>query len=161
MNMYVLHVQTGRELLILRELKRKKIDAYVPQEVALLRNGGKWHEIERTLMPGYVFIKTEFNAAVYYTVKAVSGIIRFLGSPPTPLSDTELEQMKWMLNDGEPIIPSEAIVEDDKLIITSGVLKGFEGNVISFDRRQKRATALVSICGKEHEVTLSVDFKDS
>lgn len=137
------------------------MDAYVPQEVALIRNGGKWHEIERALMPGYVFIKTEFNVAVYYNVKAVSGIIRFLGSPPSPLSNRELEQIKWMINDGKIIRPSEAIVEDDKLIITSGVLAGFEENIIRFDRRQKRATALVSICGREHEVTLSVDFKDN
>lgn len=159
MPIYVLHVQTGREFYICRELNLKDITAYAPQEISLLRNGGKWHEVMRTLMPGYIFIKAKFDTAVYYTVKGVAGVIRFLGSPPTPLSDKETEYVSWIFNNGELITQSEAIVENGKLTVISGILKGLENKVISFDRRQKRASVAFTICGEKKEVTLSVEFK--
>lgn len=159
MSLYVLHVQTGNELKIHRELRRQKLEAYVPEENALLRKDGKWQEVRRILMPGYVFISLELSAQLYYKVRAVPGVIRFLGSPPEPVSEQEQQHMEWLLNDGEVIEPSEGIIKNGRVVITSGKLAGMEGQILHFNRRQKRATALVSIFGKRHEVTLSVRFK--
>lgn len=159
MSMYVLHVQTMRELKVKRELLRKGITAYVPQETALLRKGGKWHEFIRMLMFGYVFIRLDsLTPERYYSVKQTPGVIRFLGSPPEPLPKAEEQRCIWLLNDGEPLKPSKGYVQNGRLVPTEGFLSEFPGTIKSFNRRQKRATAILQILGREHEVTLSVDF---
>lgn len=161
MSLYVLHVQTMRELKVKHELERKSFEAYVPQETALLRKGGQWNRVTRILMFGYVFIRLDaLTPERYYAVKQTPGVIRFLGSPPEPLPEAEEQRCAWLLNDGKPLEPSQGYVENGRLVVTDGPLCGFSGQVKSFDKRQKRATAVLQILGREHEVTLSVDFKE-
>ena len=69
MNWYVLHVLTGGELEVQRQLRQQGFDAIVLQEAAQIRRGGQWHTETRILFPGYVFVYMKYTASMFYTLK--------------------------------------------------------------------------------------------
>lgn len=160
MKLYVLHVQSMKEDDVLKVLLNKGFKAYVPKEIRLERRGGTWHSVERIIITGYVFIEVELTAENYYSVKAVPGLIRFLGAErPEALKETEEEYIRWLANDGEALEPSDINIEEgNKIAVLSGVLKGYEGRIISVDKRQKRATIGIELMGQWKEIVLSVNL---
>lgn len=63
--LYVLFVQSGRELQIIEELRCKKITAYCPRQLKAERRRGNWQYVERIIFTGYVFIDVpEFQPCV-------------------------------------------------------------------------------------------------
>lgn len=159
MKLYVLHVQSMKEEDVLKCLLNKGFRAYVPKEIRLERRGGTWHQVERIIMTGYVFVEIELTAENYYSVKAIPGIIRFLGAErPEALKENEETYIRWLSNDGKALLPSDIqIQEDNKVVVISGALKGHEGRIISIDKRQKRATVGIELMGQWKEIVLSVN----
>ena len=44
-----------------------------------IRRRGQWQTEERLLLPGYVFVGADYNAALFHLVSPVPGVIRWLG----------------------------------------------------------------------------------
>ena len=158
MAVYVLHVLGGKEEKIVRELTHKKITSIVPKELALIRKSGTWHEQERLLIPGYVFVQCEFNTDVYYIAKAVNGVIRFLGAP-TPLTNKDNEFINLFLTD-EISKPSEIEIENGHLNAVSGILKGNENRIVCYSKHHKRATIKLDMANETKLISLSANFTD-
>ena len=102
---YVLQVSTGKEMAVRGTLTNNRVLAYVPRENRLIRKGGGWSQKEYTLFPGYVFLNLDYTAENYYMVKAIPGVLRFLGPdglhPPT-LTYLEAEWIKLLAGEGKP-----------------------------------------------------------
>ena len=111
---YVLQVQTGKELDVRCRLLREGISAEVPRERIIIRKGGLWSKMIKNLFPGYVFVDIDLNAEMFHRINPVPGVIRFLGNP-TPLPEHEAEMLKWLSNGGEVIEPSAVTVNCDKI----------------------------------------------
>ena len=155
---YVLQVQSGKELYIRSELERKNITAYVPRELLLIRKGGLWSKMTKLLFPGYVFADIEYTAKVFHEIKPISGVIGFLGEP-SPLPRNEAEMILWLANNGEIIEPSTAVTdENDEIIGFKGFLNSCEDRIIKINRRQKKASVSVNFDGKSHNANISFDF---
>ncbi len=151
---YVLHVQTGRELIIRDELRRKYIPAMVPREICLERRRGKIGRRERTIMPGYVFIDIVLDLNTYYMIRKIPYVIKFLDDGnPMALSAKEAEYITWLSNGGKPLEPSK--LNPDGTVM-DGPLKSYEQNIVSMNKRARRAKLLIDLMGKQHEVSLSV-----
>ncbi len=151
---YVLHVQTGRELAIRDELKRRYIRAMVPREICLERRKGKTERRERTIMPGYVFIDIVLDLKTYYMIRNVPYVIKFLNDGnPVALSEKEAEYITWLNNGGKPLEPS--YLNPDGTLM-AGPLKSYEKSIVSMNKRARRAKLLIDLMGKQHEVSLSV-----
>lgn len=160
-NWYVLHVITGRELEIKRELEeRTGVQAVVPREEQQLRKGGAWYTQLSILFPGYVFIVCGWSADLWHRIDKIDGIIRVLNDPiaPIPLTVDEINDLLVLANEGNPIVATDVLHEDDKIIILSGALKHFEGQLIKIVPRQKRATILVKIFGSERLLSLPINY---
>ena len=124
---YVLQVQTGKELDVRCRLLREGISAEVPRERIIIRKGGLWSKMIKNLFPGYVFVDIDLNAEMFHRINPVPGVIRFLGNP-TPLPEHEAEMLKWLSNGGEVIEPSAVTVNGDK-IFCDGFLAGHEDKI--------------------------------
>lgn len=152
---YVLQVQTGKELAVRGQLLRDGISADVPRERVIIRKGGLWSKMIKNLFPGYVFVDIDFSAEMFHRINPVPGVIRFLGNP-TPLPEHEAEMIRWLSNGGEVIEPSEVrIVDGDPLY--SGFLAGHEDKITYLNPRQKKARIEVRFGGKVHRANLSVE----
>lgn len=154
--MYVLFVQSGRELQIIEELRRKKITAYCPRQLKAERRRGDWQYVERLIFPGYVFIDIpELQPWVWHSVMKCSGAIRFVSELPLP--PDEDDYIRRLCNDGDCIGISRGYVSDGVLHITDGFLRNFDHEIVKFNRRGKRASADVTIYGEKHRIVFSVE----
>lgn len=161
---YVIQVSTGSEVDIAKRIREAGMKAVVPRENKLIRKGGEWNKKEYTLFPGYIFLDIDFNAENYYKLKAIPGVVQFLGdnSAPSTLSHMEVEWIRLLSGkDDAPIEPTVVrVVNHGELEIVSGVLENFTHRLIKIDKRQKKATFEITICGETKIVQLSVIVED-
>lgn len=158
--MYVLQIQTGRELEICAALKRIGITAYAPCERIIIRKSGLWTKKLKLLFPGYAFADIEYSAEIFHRIKPVSGVIRFLGSP-SPLPKHEENMINWLANGGEIIEPSVALTDDNGNITGfEGFLNNCEDKISYINKRQKKAAVAVRFDGRLHKANISFDFPD-
>ena len=157
---YVLQVQSNKELDVSAALSRAGIQADVPRERILIRKGGLWSKMLKLLFPGYVFVTVDYNAEAYHIIKSVSGVIRFLGAP-TPLTEHEADMIRGLSNGGE-IIEQSLIRTDSEgnVIGYEGFLEGNEDKIKRLNLRQKKASIEVKFGGKTHRANLGIDFPE-
>ena len=156
---YVLQVQTGKELAVRGQLLREGIAADVPRERIIIRKGGLWSKMIKNLFPGYAFVDIDLTPEMFHRINPVSGVIRFLGSTagnPTPLPEHEAEMILWLSNGGEVIEPSTVSFDGDH-IVCGGFLAGHEDRIQFLNLRQKKARVEVRFGGKVHRANLSVE----
>ena len=163
MRWYVVQILSGREEEVAERLKESGITALLPKEGGLIRSRGAWGYKEYLLCPGYVFSSLDYSAESYYRVKEIPGVTRFLGAPGSPsyLSYLEAEWVKALSGeDNAPIEPTEIEeLPDGGIRIISGVLKKFESRIVTLDKRSRKATVELTLCGERKEVTLSIRLK--
>ena len=154
---YVLQVQTGKELNVRALLEQQGISASVPRERIEIRKGGLWSKMIKLLFPGYVFVDIDYNAEMFLKINPISGVIRFLGLP-TPLPEYEAELIRWLSNGGEVIEPSPVSVDGGK-IACGGFLEGHEDDIKYLNARQKKASVEVRFGGKVHRANIGIEIK--
>lgn len=157
MKYYVLAVNTGQELAVRDALLREGFTAAVPHENRMIRRWGVWQQKEYVLFAGYVFVGIEtMTDAVYYTVRSIPAVIRFLGvTAPETISDVEAVQIGLLAPTTEALEPS--VVEFDLYgtpRIVSGVLLNLPPTKI--DKHSRRATINISQHGKPKQLSLSI-----
>lgn len=161
---YVVQVMTGREDGIAAALNRQGIRALVPKEDRMIRSGGAWTRKEYILFSSYVFLEMDYNADNYYRVRNLPGVIRFLGdgNGPSRLSYLEAEWIRLLTGkNNAPIQPTVVrISEDGSLKAVKGVLTNFENRIIRVDKRNRKATFEITLCGEKKEVQLSIELED-
>ena len=119
-----------------------------------------WKEHIKVIFSGYVFIHGDYSAELFHKVKAVSGVIRFLGTP-SPLAEHEAEMIEWLSNNGEIIEPSEVRINSDgSVVVCGGFLKGCEDKIKRFNLRQRKATVEISFAGKIHRANLGITISE-
>ena len=89
--MYVLHVCSGEERETAKKLTEKGYRILLPEAVKQERRGGKWMDVLRVMMPGYLFVETEMSPAAYHDIVDADGIIRMLNySDPMPEDEVKM-----------------------------------------------------------------------
>jgi transcription antitermination factor NusG len=156
MDWYVLHVRTGSELDVQRQLEGLGYTVAVPREARQIRRGGQWHEELCILMPGYVFLQVRYSPEIYHMLKGVSGAIQLLpkGSP-YPLSEREVEWLYSMISCRIRMRPSRVDFSGEKPVVLDGTLKKLEEYIVKFDRHRRRAHVRLPMLGEARDFTLS------
>lgn len=158
---YVLYVKAGQEVKVRNELQRLEFTALAPVEDRPIRKGGGWTVRQTVIFPSYIFVNLAFTAENYYKVKAIPHVIRFLGDArsPSALTHLEAEWIRIVAGDGEPLKPSKvSVLEDGTVLIREGILESFTGRNIKIDKRSRKATAALTLCGEPKEVRLSIEI---
>lgn len=158
MQMYVLQVKPGYEESAARTLNERGFTAFCPTEEMHIRHGGIWHKKIKLIFTQYIFVECRLTDDIYYSIKSIDGVMRFLGhGKPEELKPDEEAYVRWLHNGGKPIEASKVYITSsgDKMIL-SGVLRQYQGDMISIDLRQRRAKIALYFCGKLHKITLPV-----
>lgn len=155
--MFVVYVQSGRELEVCDQLAAKGITAYAPRKIVRERAGSIWYEKSRIIFDSYIFIDArELTSELWQAVKQCYGALKFVSR--SQLSPTEEEYIRLLCNSGAPVGLSRGYVKKGALHITGGFLLELEHRIIRFNRRGHRATAEFTIYGERYRVTFSVEF---
>lgn len=159
---YVLQVRGGKEADVQRDLSRHGLHAISPARVMLEQRSGKWKEITRYLLPGYVFLQMTMNVRQYEAVRATPGVVRFLGTGmPETVPQAEMARMYRLDNGGEPWGLSTGHMDGKTLMIDTGPLAGWEPMVLEIDARRHRAKVQFTLLGTPKAVELALTLTSS
>ena len=142
--MYVVSVTGGREYKARDELNKiDGVHAVLPTNMLCIRRGGAWHEEEKILIPGYVFLECKYNTSIYYKVRNTYGVTNWLGKGnPEPLTSDDEKFVECFANGGKPI----PVLTFDSPFVRKAIIK-------QVDKHRRRITATIRIFDKLHTIT--------
>lgn len=159
---YVMQVYTGQEMEIARQCRervtREGEEVFVPRAERMRRARGEAELVKTVLFPGYVFIETEDPEGTYLRLKSIKAMTKLLktGEEITPLYPEEEVYLRRIGDEGHVAGYSEGYLKGDKLVVTSGALKGSEGLIKKVLRHKRLAVLEVPLLGRKVEVTLGL-----
>lgn len=159
---YVIQVYTGKELEIAQQCRERVADegedVFVPLAERWTKIRGERTLITSRLFPGYVFIETERIEDFYKRLNRVYAMTKVLrtGDEMTPIQKEEEEYLKRLGGKEHVVKYSEGYMEGDKLVVTSGPLKDFEGRIKKILRHKRLVVIEVTLLGQTVEVTLGL-----
>ena len=142
---YVMQVRTGTEENIRCQCQRIISSdvlerCFIPYYQQKKRFRGEWHIQERILFPGYVFLIARNLEILIDNLKQVIGLLLRMGS------DSQLVEM------------SSGIIENDRVQVLSGPLKGMEGSIRKIDRHKRMAYLEVEMFGRTVEMKVGLEI---
>ena len=163
-NWYAIHTYSGYEDNVARNLKQrveslgfedKIFNVLVPKEKKIRIKGGKRETIEEKIYPGYVLVEMMVDDDSWYVVRNTPNVTGFIGAGtvPTPLSSEEVETLLKRMGVEEPKYKIDVEV-GDRVKITDGPFKDFDGKISEIDMEKGRVKVLVTIFGRETPVEL-------
>lgn len=159
---YVIQVYTGKELEIAQQCRdrvvEKREDVFVPLAERWTKIRGERMLITSRLFPGYVFIETDRIEDFYKRLNRIYAMTKVLrtGDEMTPIQKEEEEYLRKLGGEEHVVKYSEGYIEGDKLVVTSGPLKDFEGNVKKILRHKRLVVMEVPLLGHRVEVTVGM-----
>lgn len=159
---YVIQVYTGKELEIAKQCRERVADegedVFVPLAERWTKIRGERTLITSRLFPGYVFIETEKIEDFYKRLNRIYAMTKVLrtGDEMTPIQKEEEEYLRKLGGQEHVVKYSEGYIEGDKLVVTSGPLKDFEGRIKKILRHKRLVVMDVPLLGHTVEVTLGL-----
>ncbi len=159
---YVMQVYTGREMEIAQKCRDLVMgdgeDVFIPLAERQTKVQGKWQVVRIRLFPGYVFIETERIEDFHMRLKGIKAMAKILrtGETMTPLHEEEEAYLRSLGGQEHVVGYSEGYLEKDKLVVTSGALKGYEGRIKKILRHKRLVVLEVPLLGRLVEVTLGL-----
>ena len=160
---YVVQVLTQQERKVKKAIEENKdsrgmsayIDAVVlPTENVSEVKKGQQRIVERRMWPGYLLVHMELNDDAWMFIKAIDGVVDFLGGAhPHELAE---EEVRALLNDLEnkksQVTLRHKFEVGDKVKIADGVFVNFIGTIVEIFHEKGRLSVLVSIFGRDTRV---------
>jgi len=161
---YAIHTYAGYEDNVARNLKQrieslgfedKIFSVLVPKEKKIRVKGGKREVVEEKIYPGYVLVEMLVSDDSWYVVRNTPNVTGFIGAGtvPTPLSRGEVDELLRRMGVEEPKYKVDVAV-GDRVKISDGPFKDFDGKVAEVDMEKGRVKVLVTIFGRETPVEL-------
>ena len=143
------------------------IEIEIPQTPGIkLKKDGSRQTTEEKVFPCYVLVRMILDEDTMMAVKSTPNVINFVGADdgrgngksrghikPRPLSRQEVNRIFKRASEKKAVIKLD-IEEKDRIIVTSGPFKDFQGEVIEVSGERNKLKALLSIFGRETPVEL-------
>ena len=166
---YVVHTYAGYEAKVKANLESRITsmnmedrihEVIIPTEDAVEIKGGKKHNVQRKVFPGYVLVRMDLDDDSWYVVRNTPAVTGFVGPPgarPVPLSLAEVEAILREPEEGEVITPTVEFEVGENVRVTSGPFADFTGTISEINADHSKLKVLVSIFGRETPVELGFD----
>ena len=163
---YVLQVEGGKEKHTLKLIERLVspnvyTEAFSPKFLRKIKLANEWQMVEVPLVPGYLFITTNNIEALrdaLYHVPTLTKLLR-MDSGVVPLGPEEVAWMDRLTKPHERTVDfSEGYLVGDKVVITSGPLKGCESEIAKIDRHKRFAYLTFNIMGRKKSVKVGLEI---
>lgn len=162
---YVIQVRSGTEREIVKQcqsvISQTVLErSFLPCFEEMKRYQGAWHKEQKLLFPGYVFLISEDPEQLYRSLKQVIGLTKLLKTGDQIISLTEAE-IRFLLKFGgkdQLVKMSTGFVEQERVVILEGPLKGMEGYVCKVNRHKRKAELHLSMFGRELKVQVGLEI---
>lgn len=144
MNWYVLFVQILYEDKLCAYLNRSEGIHAFSAKFEYYRRDRKTNE-QKSLFPGYVFVKTNLDQLQFNEwlrkQEAKKGFIKQLRyDHVSALQKEEIQILNVLLNEDHVLPMSYGHLENNKIVIDHGTLKGLESYIVKYDKRNRLAS---------------------
>lgn len=149
------------------EISRLGLSDYVDQvlvpteKVVQVRNGKKSTR-ERVYFPGYIMVEANLTGEVPHVIKAVTGVIGFLGETkggePVPMRQSEINRMLGKV-DELTVQPDHNIAipytVGETVKVIDGAFNGFDGVIENIHEEKRKLEVMVKIFGRKTPLELN------
>ena len=163
---YVIQTLKGQELKnamqIRQEVVKKDENVFVIENEMQYRIRGEWIVDRTPFFPGYVFVEIsdsdaeDFDARLRKKLHPLKLIT--VGGEITPINPEEKEYLLLLAGDEHVIKHSAGFKVYDRVEISSGTFKGFNGEIKRLDRHNRRAKISLPLMGREVEVEIGLEI---
>lgn len=131
----------------------------VPTEDIVEFKNGKRKVIERSLYPGYVFIKVDLDTQLWHMIQSLPRVGRFIGESkkPTSLSKKDISVILEKVNNRAAPKPKLSFYPGEFVRIIDGAFLNFTATVEDYDMEHRKLKLNISIFGRN----TPVDIPDS
>ena len=161
---YVLHCYSGYEHKVKHNLELRIesmgmqdyiFQVVIPTVEEIEIKGGKRHNVERCLYPGYIMVQMRMTDDSWYIVRNTPGVTGFVGggNRPTPLRSEAVQGILRKMEAEAPQVRATFKL-GQKVRITEGPFADFIGVVDDIDEARAKVRVLVSFFGRETPVEL-------
>ena len=165
-NWYVLFVMGGKEQQLCDFLNQEaNWYAFYPKIELVRRKNSIDHTIEKPLFPSYIFVESDdkhqdFQTKLRELRARKTGIIKELNykDDVPALYKEEKEYLKGLLDEKNILKKSIGCIENDRVIIIDGPLKGYESRISKINRHKRRAVLEVEMLHKKIDVTVPLEI---
>ena len=152
---YVIHTMSGMEAKCMQQCQKYVDDSdynemFVPQYISKKHYKQEWHEVKKTLFPGYMFVDTENIESVMKGLKQVYQYTKVLRDCETisPITEQEQAFLATIMDKEHVVRYSEGFLIGEEVVVTSGPLKDYRGNISKIDRHRRIAKMEVCMFGR-------------
>lgn len=141
------------------DMSERIFNVVVPTEDEIEIRDGQRKTVSKKLFPGYVFVQMVMDDDTWYVVRNTPGVTGFAGTTmderakPTPLPDTEVEQILRQMQSAQPKI-NIGFAEGETVLVTDGPFSDMIGTVDTIDLDRGRVRVMVSMFGRDTPVEL-------
>ena len=116
------------------------------EDVYEMKNGAKKIS-ERSLYPGYVFIKVDLDTSLWHTIQSLPKVSGFIGESkrPTPLSEADITHILEKVKNRAAPKPKVSFDPGEVVRINEGPFANFTATVEGYDIEHKKLKLNVSI----------------
>ena len=127
---YAVYVRSRHEFVVHDDLRRKRIESFLPS----VKRCSQWKDrkklIEYPLFQGYVFVRPELRPGACLDVLKTRGIITFVAldrGVPTPIAPEEIASLRLVMECGDRIDIFPHLKEGTRVRVKTGPLENAEG----------------------------------
>ena len=166
---YVVRVISGKENKVKEyieseinhlKLKEHVLQVLIPTEKVYQIKNGKKVSKERNFFPGYLLLETDLTGEIPHIIKAISGVIGFLGTKkgePVPLRHAEVNRILGKVDElaeGDEELNIPYIIGETVKVI-DGPFNSFTGVIEEISEEKKKLKVIVKIFGRKTPLELN------
>jgi len=141
-----------------RQLEDRIFRVLVPEEETIEIKNNKRLEKTTKIFPGYLFVHVVLDESLYYDLRNIMGVSKFVGTKTHPTPVTEDEILKVLRKVGDKTKKIDVDFEEGEVIkVISGPFRGYSGPISEINVDRGTLKALISIFGRETPVKLDFD----
>lgn len=133
---------------------------FIPYYEEMRRYQGRWHKEKKVLFPGYVFLVSKDIENLYLALKQVTGLTKLLktGEVIIALSEEEVAFLQRFGNEEQVVELSVGVIDNDRVTVLEGPLKGLEGCIRRINRHRRKAWVEIMMFGRMVEVEVGLEI---
>ena len=151
LNWFALLTRSNFEQTVYTAIVNKKIEAFLPKMKRKSSRKDRNLMIETPLFPGYLFVKSNFEAANQLQILKTVGAVRLLGNQSGPLSipPAQIESLKILTSTSMDLITGVNIrlKKGDPVMIIKGPMAGAKGE-FSLHKGRGRVVIKIDVLGQ-------------
>jgi transcriptional antiterminator NusG len=159
---YAIFVETGYEETVQQYLNYNFADLYslIPKRLVPEKKNGKFKKVVKKLFPGYLLIRAELDDTMVQKIKNIPHFIKILGygAKYAPIPEAEIAIILKLINNEGIIDYSQVFIENSRVQVKEGPLKGLEGLIVKVNKHTRRVKIKLAFLGEARMIEVGIEM---